>query len=155
LSFCSQPQKNTKKFLVLKVSLWVIEPEKCLEDVFDAIVKFSDKKTNRKTNFAQNPKMFFHKTIVLRLFVLLFHFSVINRGCGTQKGWQKYSIKLFEPWTCPRNSLVIEVKESKNIRYDITWFANGYLRLERPFLFLSEKVASKSIMKRRASVGFH
>jgi hypothetical protein len=49
LGFCSQLLKNTKKhvsllILVLKVSLWVVEPEnKILEDVFDEIVKFPEK----------------------------------------------------------------------------------------------------------------
>jgi hypothetical protein len=42
-----------------------------LEDVFDEIVKFSDKmsweggqKFNGKTGLQQNPKMFFHKSCV-------------------------------------------------------------------------------------------
>jgi hypothetical protein len=47
-----------------------------LEDVFDEIVKFSDKmfwkgqKMKRKTGFVQNPKMFFPKSCVfLKTFV--------------------------------------------------------------------------------------
>jgi hypothetical protein len=43
---------------------------------------------NRKTDFAQNPNMFFHKicayiylkTFVLRLFILFFHLGVISRN---------------------------------------------------------------------------